>query len=371
MIVTFVSNYINHHQTPFCEAMSGMDEVEFYFIQTSPMEQKRIDMGWGVDPKAFPYVLTYYDEKEKCSELIRSSDVVIFGWTDDVVAELEGERLSSGRLSFRLSERIYREGQWKMITPRGLKKKYHEHFVYRNKPVYLLCAGAYVASDFDLIHSYPSKKLKWGYFPKVAFDGKKEPVSNDRKIRLCWAGRLIKLKHAEFAINAAKELTNRGFDFELEIIGDGNQKEILMKLSDEFGLDDKVTFKGSLVPQDVLKEMAKADVFLFNSNFLEGWGAVVNEAMASACCVVASNEAGAVPFLIQDGVNGLSYNNGNYEEFKNKMLYLFENKEKIALLGDNAKRTIDTLWNADNAAREFVRFSKEFLDGKEPEFAQY
>ena len=30
MVITFVSNYINHHQLPFCRAMDKMkDEVEF------------------------------------------------------------------------------------------------------------------------------------------------------------------------------------------------------------------------------------------------------------------------------------------------------------------------------------------------------
>ena len=32
--------------------------------------------------------------------------------------------------------------------------------------------------------------------------------------------------------------------------------------------------------------------------------AVVSEAMNSGCCVVANRQIGAVPFLIEDGVNG-------------------------------------------------------------------
>ena len=47
--------------------------------------------------------------------------------------------------------------------------------------------------------------------------------------------------------------------------------------------------------------MEKSHIHLFTSNHLEGWGAVVNEAMNSGCAVVANREAGAVPYLIEHG----------------------------------------------------------------------
>jgi glycosyltransferase involved in cell wall biosynthesis len=112
--------------------------------------------------------------------------------------------------------------------------------------------------------------------------------------------------------------------------------------------------------------MKASDVFLFTSNYLEGWGAVVNEAMGCGCAVVASREAGAVPFLIKNGYNGYSYVNGSFEDFSGKVLSLFENRENIGGFGGKARETIEKLWNAENAAKEFVRFCSEFLEGKEP-----
>lgn len=369
MVITFVSNYINHHQIPFCEAMKELIGDSFHFVQTMPMEEERIKMGWAVDPKDYSYVELFYEDKEKCSSLIMDSDVVILGWTEGLISELEEKRLSSGKLTFRLSERIYREGQWKAISPKGLIRKYHEHYKYRKMPVYLLCAGAYVASDFELIRSYPDKKLKWGYFPDRKMDiSEKRPVEG-RKIKLSWTGRLIKLKHPEFAVEIAKLLKEKGYDFELTFVGDGNQREALEKKTKEYGLGEQVSFKGNLDPADAFKAMAEADIQLFTSNYLEGWGAVVNEAMQCGNAVVASYEAGAVPFLIQDGVNGLSYKNGDYSEFAKKVLYLFERKDKILQFGSNAKKTIEEVWNAKNAAKELLRFSNEFLEGRKPSFS--
>ena len=366
MVISFVSNYINHHQIPFCNAMDeAMDKGSFHFIQTMPMEKERIAMGWAVDPAAFPYVELFYEDKEKCVKLIKDSDVVIFGWSDELIEELEEERLSSGRLSFRLSERIYREGQWKAVSPRGLMKKYHQHFKYRNKPVYLLCAGAYVASDFDLIHCYPQKKLKWGYFPDREY-GNVEKSSVDKKIKICWAGRLIKLKHPEFSVNVASLLKEKGYDFELTVVGDGNRREELERLIQEKDLENEVKLVGKKNPDEVLEYMKASHIFLFTSNYLEGWGAVVNEAMGCGCAVVASAEAGAVPFLIRDGFNGYTYANGSFDKFAKKVLNLFETKDKIEQFGARAQRTIENEWNARNAANEFIRFCHEYNEGRKP-----
>ena len=113
MVVTFVSNYINHHQLPFCNAMNSMEDVEFHFIQTSPMEEKRVEMGWALDVTDIPYVSLFYEDRNECKRLILDSDVTILGWSDGLISDIEQERLSSGKLTFRVSERIYREGQWK------------------------------------------------------------------------------------------------------------------------------------------------------------------------------------------------------------------------------------------------------------------
>ncbi len=366
MVITFVSNYINHHQIPFCDAMSSLfEDVDFHFVQAMPMEEKRINMGWAVDPKDYPYVSLFYEDKKYCEELILNSDVVIFGWTEGLTSELEKKRLSSGRLSFRVSERIYRGSRIKWLSPRGLMKKYNEHIRYRKKPVYLLCAGAYVSADFKLIHAYPDKMLKWGYYPDVK-DRSFRVSETDNKIRLCWAGRFVKLKHPEYAIELCKELEKFGYDYELKMIGDGYMREELEKSVSDAGLSANVSFLGNLKPEEVTTHMKDSDIFLFTSNYLEGWGAVVNEAMQCGCAVVASKEAGSVPFLIKDGENGLSYKNGDCDDFKKKVLSLFQEKYKILQFAKNGYDTIEKVWNAKNASMEFVRFCREYIDGAVP-----
>ena len=47
MTITFVSNYINHHQIPFSNAMYAQSGEDYCFIQTEPMEEERRNMGWS------------------------------------------------------------------------------------------------------------------------------------------------------------------------------------------------------------------------------------------------------------------------------------------------------------------------------------
>ena len=47
MTITFVSNYINHHQIPFSDACYRKLGEGYCFVQTEPMEEERLAMGWG------------------------------------------------------------------------------------------------------------------------------------------------------------------------------------------------------------------------------------------------------------------------------------------------------------------------------------
>ena len=104
----FVSNYLNHHQIPFCNAVSGLLRGDFFFIQTEPMEQERVTMGWK-ERSDIPYLRKSYEEPENCRELISSAKVVLFGGCDE--ESYISHRLQEGKPVIRYSERLYKTGQ--------------------------------------------------------------------------------------------------------------------------------------------------------------------------------------------------------------------------------------------------------------------
>lgn len=370
MKITMISNYINHHQIPFSNALYEMIGEDYHFIQTEPMEEERIQMGWGVEAERIPYVLFLDKQLELCKRLIDESDILLVGWMER--EDLIAKRLSSNKLTIRISERLYREGQWKAISPKGLLRKYKEHTSHRKHSVYLLCAGAYVASDFSIVKAYPKKMYRFGYFPEFKRFTKEAlkqmhvwgEKKNQKEIQIVWAGRFIPLKHPEFAVKLAESLKKQGYRIHLHMVGGGELEGELKQSVKRKSLQQEITFYGFLKPEQVRGIMEKCHIHLFTSNFLEGWGAVVNEGMNSGCVEVANVEVGAAPFLIQHGVNGLVYKDGSYEDMEKQVKFLLDNPKRAEEIALAAYETIAEEWNAAEAAKRLLTFYEEWKQGE-------
>lgn len=386
MKITMISNYINHHQIPFSEAMYDRIGSGYCFIQTEPMEEKRIQMGWAVNPKDYPYVVLSYEDMELAKKAIDDCDMLLVGWLEDET--LIQDRLKAGKIVLRISERLYREGQWKAISPRGLLRKYKDHIRYRKSPVYLLCNGAFVASDYKLICAYPGKMLKFGYFPAtrsyydtaslwknkdkidtIHIEAEEElplkpPVLTAKNIQIVWAGRFLELKHPEFMVKLAADLTNRGYRFHIHMIGSGPLEDELKEMAEYEMIAEHITFHGFLGPEKVRDIMESSHIHIFTSNFLEGWGAVVNEGMNAGLAEVVNDEAGCAQYLIEHKQNGLLYHEGSYNSMLEQVVWLFENPHMITQFGKAAYDTIITKWNAEVAADRVIDFYEGLKSGQ-------
>lgn len=366
MKLVFVSNYFNHHQLSFCDALYELLEGSFRFLQTQPMEEERIRMGWQAEER--PYVCCLSENSgEDFQRLILEADVVIFGGCDD--ESYIQQRLVAGKPIFRYNERMYKEGQWKAVSPRGLIQKYKDHTRYRKAPVYFLCAGAYVPCDYALIHAYPGKMLRFGYFPETKEYAKGQPFDRKQPGSILWAARMIDWKHPELPVRTAAYLKEhlQGVPFQMNIIGGGELEEEMHWLAEELQVTDVVSFLGFRDPEEVRTAMEESQIYLVTSDRKEGWGAVVNEAMNSGCAVVADHMIGAAPYLIRQEENGLMYRDGCEEELFHTVEQLLRDPEKCRRLGEAAQRSITTVWNARTAAGRLVRLCREqgFLPAKQ------
>ena len=349
----FVSNYINHHQIPFCNAMHKLLGGDFCFCQTEEVEQERVNMGWEAGHE-LPYLMLYKENPEKCQEQIDNAKVVFFGGTDE--ESYIQHRLQAGKTVIRYSERIYKTGQWKAVSPRGLRKKYLDHTRYRKAPVYMLCSGAYVPSDFQIVRAYPNKMLKWGYFPETKHYDVDKLLDSKELGTILWAARMIDWKHPDLPVRVAKYLKERKLSFKMNIIGGGELEQSVKQLSEELGVLDVVEFLGYRRPEEVRHYMETSDIYLVTSDRQEGWGAVVNEAMNSGCAVVANHMIGAVPYLVKHEENGLIYKDADLMDFCASVERLLTNRELCRKLGKEAYETITELWNPENAALQLAGF---------------
>ena len=367
MKVTFYSNFLNHHQLPFCLAMDRLTEGNFTFVATTPISQERLRLGFSDMNKQYPFVLTTYDSEENAllaQMLADESDAVIIGSAPDKYIQA---RSKQRQLTFRYSERFYKQGLSLSRFPRALASAWKHHGRFMHAPLYMLCASAYTAVDCAKFGNYLGRTYKWGYFPEVKTQNVDALILQKRekaKPVLLWAGRMLRWKHPEVAIYIAECLKKNDVDFELRIIGNGEMESQLRTWINEKQLGDSVHMLGAMPPEAVRNHMEAADIFLFTSDFGEGWGAVLNESMNSACAVVASHAIGSVPFLLEDGKNGFIYKNGDENSLYKRVVQLIELPELRETMGRNAYKTLVEQWNADVAAERFIALAQALLDGK-------
>lgn len=368
MTFTFVSNYINHHQIPVALRMYEELGEDYVFIQTEPMEAERVAMGWDNDTK-FPFVHFYYEEPEYCDEKIFNSDLVMFGGVEN--EDFIRKRLLAGKPVIRYAERFYKEGRYKAISPRGLIKKYQDHTSFQKAPVYLLCSGAYVAGDYAIVRAYRGKRYTWGYFPEfVPYDvekiRKKQKNTTSKPIELMWAGRMIDWKHPEMVIRLAATLKlqyedSNIPDFHISMVGGGELEQNVKQLAEELKVADRITFTGFLEPKQVRAYMERAQIYLFTSDQMEGWGVVLNEAMNSGCCTVACEKIGAAPCLLFNQNNGILYKNRDQSGFEQAVITLLQSPKVRQEMAVCAYETIAGLWNPSVAAKRLLEFSRAVL----------
>lgn len=361
MTIVFISNYLNIHQKPFADHMYSLLGEGWTFIETGTINETRKKLGWTYE--AAPYVKrTYTSEKEReeCQRIIDSADVAILGAGP---YELIKKRVKSGKMVFRYCERpLKKVMQIHKYLPRLLLWQKCYPFW---KPIYMLCASAYTASDFKKFGVFIGKAYKWGYFPEV----KQYPdidalIDAKQKNSLLWVARLIDWKHPEVPIEIAKRLKADGYDFSLNIIGNGVLEDSLKSKICDNDLESQVHMLGGMSPEKVRECMEKSEIFLFTSDRKEGWGAVMNESMNSGCAAVGSNAIGSVPFLIKDGENGLIYKDGDLDDLYSKVKWMLDHPEERKNYGKQAYKTMTEVWAPEVAAKRLLALIEQLQKSK-------
>lgn len=372
MKVVFYSNFLTHHQVPFCLEMQKRLGENFKFVSTVKIFKWRLDLGFKDLDQEYDFVVRAYESeemKEKALKLATESDVVIIGSiTDDYIIE----RLKQDKITFRYRYRvfIFPDGFFKTVfNKEKMKLAFDRHIKYRkNKNLYLLTANGYGANDFNFLGLYKDKIYKWGYFLETNhYDIEKliEEKEKNEKIQIVWVARFIKWKHPEVVIKLAKKLKKQNYNFEIKMLGTGVLEEKIKKEIIKNNLQDVVTVVGQ-VPSDKVKDYyEKANIFIATSGSNEGWGAVVNESMNAGCAVIANQKMGSVPFLIKHNENGLVYN--SFKELENNVKLVIENKELRKKLSINAYKYITEEWTASTAAENLINLFDSIINKKESE----
>lgn len=111
----------------------------------------------------------------------------------------------------------------------------------------------------------------------------------------------------------------------LKLLGDGPLRKELELYVTEQHISD-VSFEGRVPNDKIYAFLDKSDVML-SSPFIDNMPISLLEGFNAGLLVISSN-VGGVPYMINDGVNGLLFISDNYDEMADKMIEAIKNQER-------------------------------------------
>lgn len=368
MRLVYKGNVLNFHTYPLAEQLYKLLGDDFVFITDTKSETRgRGSIGREDCSLSVPWAINTNlssDNKRKAREKIDSCDVLL---TLEAYNRDYWKRMKENKMTFFYSERLFKPSMLKPYNPKMAAAMVYGHTRFRNKNSFMLCNSAYLPADLSLYGAYPKKLYKWGYFPETRYYKKETLIEKKaHSTQLLWVGGMSQdewWKHPELAIDVMRKLEADGIDAHLTVVGDGELRHMCEKAVKHADIEHRVTFTGKLNNQEVVRYMLESNIYLFTSDYEEGWGVVLNEAMNQGCAVVASHAAGATPFLIEHGKNGMIFKSGDAEDLYHKVKMLIGNRDQCIRIGIEAYNTIADTWNAQNAAVRFVELCDGFLKG--------
>lgn len=148
-------------------------------------------------------------------------------------------------------------------------------------------------------------------------------------------GRLTKEKGIRDLVKVFKIMHDFNPDIHLDIIGDGQEKEKIIKLIKEYKLSNVITLHGAKEQAFVNKMYQKSSIFLMTS-LTESFGIVLIEAMSYGLPCISFASAEGATELITEGYNGYLINGRNQNEMASVALELLKDKEKLHMISENA-----------------------------------
>lgn len=374
MTVTYFSNFLNHHQANVADELYEKLGTDYTFVELCPIYDWLLKGGYS-DLSSRPYVLQAWRSPEnyrKAEDLALNADVALFGGPETL--KLEVMRAKTGKLTFDVGERWLKRGLLNLASPRLLRYFWYYYTVFSKENVYKLCSSAYACGDHYKLYSFKNRCYKWGYFTKVEdfpfeTSANFDVSSEETEVHLMWCARFLRLKHPELPVRLARRLKDKGYKFVFDMYGSGVELENVKRLASELEVTDVLRFHGNLPNDKILEQMRQHEIFIFTSDKNEGWGAVLNESMSNGCAVVASDEIGSVPFLVEDGVNGLVFKSEDLDSLETKVMSLLDNADCRRTIAANAMRTMRTLWSPQNAADNLLRLIDDLQAGRDTSIA--
>lgn len=303
--LTIWMNMPSFYQSDLFRSLQASSEVDLQVIFSKALTQDRTQLGWQSDLKG--YSSYFLSDRRPIRDALRLARAqrdrihIINGlWAEpSFAAALSFLTLSGSRCvvyseapepdaSRSTPKRILRHGFGRLIAQR----------IAGVLPI------SHLAEDFfSSLGVRKNRSYQFGYFESSArFAVHPVPEKDNGRIEVIFIGQLIHRKGIDVLLEAIAPLFAMHPGLLLTVIGGGDLLESLRQRAQELGVGQRVRFEGVVPIDEIPSRLAGSDLLVLPSRW-DGWGLVVNEALAAGVPVIVSDRCGASD-LIREGVNG-------------------------------------------------------------------
>lgn len=289
--IIFWQPFASPHQEAFLEAVAEQFLGEVILGVESDLPPERIAQGWRKPEHKRVCVVDISNPKNHtalASHRGPDSLHVFTGFFSHPFVWSGFHKLKSSQARLAIyseaPEQPLLTGWLKRFRGRWLAWKYAKRFAF------VLAIGGIGCKFFERIGFPKEKIVPFGYYLAVPPLSTEPARPEGDDFRFISAGQLIHRKGIDNLLKACAQLPAKGW--RLDIYGDGPERASLEQLVSRLKLYDRVLFLGPVSNSDVQRALATSDCAVLPSRF-DGWGALVNEALAAGTPTICSAECGA------------------------------------------------------------------------------
>lgn len=275
--------------------------------------------------ESYSAVVTLFLRKRRTINAIRNLDSDIVISTRDIFSNWLGEY-----------------GKKSMLKVAWEHNHHHGNEKYAEKIVKSCKNMDYLVLVSDSLRSFYKKELKLSkckcvYIPNI-LDNVPDKLADLNEERLISVGRLSREKGYDDLIEVFKLVHEMRPSWNLDIIGDGAQKNLVCDKIYQYGLSDVCCVHGFQKREYIDNLLNKSSIYLMTS-FTESFGIVLLEAMSHGIpCVAFDSAEGANDLIINDN-NGYLISSRDKQKMADIIVKLIDNKDLRERLGKNGRQT--------------------------------
>ena len=188
-----------------------------------------------------------------------------------------------------------------------------------------------------------------------------ETISSTKNKKVIAVGRLAYEKGFDLLIEAWKTVYAKHPDWNLDIYGNGNQKELLTQLIQKNQLESVIKICEPV--SEIQTVYLEYSLLVFPSRYLDSFGMVMLEGMSCGLPAVAFNSPCGPKDLIKDGVNGFLIETGDIVRLAAKINQLIESDDLRKQMSLAARET-SVNYQTDKVMEKWLSLFEELMSLK-------